>query len=153
MALGGSLHRLHPNTMMIGASPSGAAVPVPACPEPPCRALPRACPPATFGFPGGLYLGKPSVPSCCCRQPGWLLLAWGNLAMMGIQPQTPAGFIPEPPSIPVDTHGQALPHLFPHLPFNSFLHFSSSSINALSSPSPDLSLAVICGYCSKVAAM
>lgn len=118
----------------------------------PAGLSPTPVPLLLLASPGGCIWGNHLCPPAAAGSQGGSSWHGGNLAMMGIQPQTPAGFIPEPPSIPVDTHGQALPHLFPHLPFNSFLHFSSSSINALSSPSPDLSLAVICGYCSKVAA-
>lgn len=68
--------------------------------------------------------------------------------------------LPQPLGVPVGIHAQPPPHPFYFLyiyifsspPFNSFLHFSSSSTKALSFLAPDLSPGVICGNCSKVAA-
>lgn len=133
---GGSLRHLCPNAVMLGASSSGTAVSVPVSPGHPSGLF--LLPVLQLLAPRGGYLGKTSVPTCCggagrsSRHAG--NPAWGggprpgpttaHAGGSGAAGAAPLCCLLEPPSIPVDVHGQALPHPSPpHPPLINFFFF------------------------------
>lgn len=147
-----SLHRLCPNTVMLGASPSGAAVPVLDSPGHPSGLSLAACPPNSDSrreLFGEAICARLLLGGCCSQLP-----AWEEPSMGGNQPRTHHSvcwglrdcrlYPGAAPSHPFRNSWASLwtfmvRHILilsPSPPFNSFLHFSSSSVKALSSCPP-----------------
>lgn len=137
---------------MLGASPSGAAVPVLASPGHPSGLSLAACPPNSDSrreLFGETICARLLLGGCCSQLP-----AWEEPSMGGNQPRTHHSvcwglrdcrlYPGAAPSHPFRNPWASLwtfmvRHILilsPSPPFNSFLHFSSSSVKALSSCPP-----------------